>query len=366
DEIENGHHDNYCNHSSYGLPWESCQSFYPIEWDIVQFGDEFTNICQQGVLAMSNATKYIIFGQLIDFTIEQQRQEQEQGQEQEQKPEQGQDQEQKQNKIKNKNKSKQKTKEKQLLDCLFVYFASGLCKQCKKKLIIRKQRKQGQAEEQIALFMAMTDKAYKSIRSLTVTHAFDQLITFPVLPNLVHLALSHVKINACFKSINIKEMMPQLKTLDIENISTTTRDYCNWKKLLEVDMDDEAAFSLIQCSTSTHIPQNEKYFEIEFVNHLLRSCPNLLAFRYAFINAPTRTIEVPSTRVIEIPPTLEWVIMEQTNDTFWNSETYLQIDLSRCKRISGLQLSLLSFLIFLYIAKKIIIMYFYIIEIYLI
>ncbi|ETO29710.1 hypothetical protein RFI_07413, partial [Reticulomyxa filosa] len=97
-------------------------------------------------------------------------------------------------------------------------------------------------EEQLYLFIAMLNKAHKSIRALTVTDQFDQITVFPIFPNLVHLNLQDIKIGTCFKSINVKGLMPQLKTLKVKRLQIGLCKYCNWKQVIQAaelcDFDD--------------------------------------------------------------------------------------------------------------------------------
>ncbi|ETO08318.1 hypothetical protein RFI_29073, partial [Reticulomyxa filosa] len=188
------------------------------------------------------------------------------------------------------------------------------------------------AKEQINLFIAMLNKAHKSIRKLTVTHAFDQMIVFPVLPNLVHLELENIKIGSCFNSINVKESMPQLKTLQVNHLSTESCAYCNWKQVLEVV--ETCNFSDYNSSLSTFFPdpsfdcqQKQEPFEIKFLNHLLLSCPNLLAFYYFGEHENSEDI-------LEIPSTLEWLMIDGKQKR--NRPLCVRLDLSRCKRINKL------------------------------
>ncbi|ETO29609.1 hypothetical protein RFI_07512 [Reticulomyxa filosa] len=49
---------------------------YEINWCNIQIGDEFSQICIEGIDSLSNATRHIVFGQLVDFSIENENQNQ--------------------------------------------------------------------------------------------------------------------------------------------------------------------------------------------------------------------------------------------------------------------------------------------------
>ncbi|ETO23619.1 hypothetical protein RFI_13561, partial [Reticulomyxa filosa] len=191
------------------------------------------------------------------------------------------------------------------------------------------------AKGQLDSFIAMLNKAHKSIRALTVTNEFDQITAFPIFPNLVHLNLQNTKISSCFTSVNVKGLMPQLKTLEIERLQMGSCKYCNWKQVLEAveacDFNDDNASLLTPFShSSSWFLQNQDCVEIRFLNHLLLSCPNLLALYYF---GSHRTSE----ETLKIPATLEWLTIH--GDVMWNGPFSVRLDLSQCKHINGLSLS---------------------------
>ncbi|ETN99994.1 hypothetical protein RFI_37464, partial [Reticulomyxa filosa] len=250
---------------------------------------EFVYICREGQSAMSNATQYIISSEFIDFTNEDQRTNNEDGNGW--------------NIINLLNADDEI--EKNQLSAIFS------------KSILFWKEKMKYAKEQVDLFISMLNKAHKSIRALTISDAFDQITVFPVLPNLVHLNLSNIKISSCFKSIDVKGLMPQLKTLKVENLSK--EPYHNWKQILEApemcDFDDD--------NDSLWI-----FSEIEFLNSLILSCPNLLALYY--ISGQSNSEEM-----LKIPSTLEWLVIDEHN---WGGPYHIKLDLTQCKRINGLGL----------------------------
>ncbi|ETO30325.1 hypothetical protein RFI_06790 [Reticulomyxa filosa] len=272
----------------------------------LQVGDEFLYICKEGQLAMSNATQYIVFGELIDFTDENQNEKEISN-----------------NKSGNgwniidllrKNNEIEEQQLSAIIPNIFLFW--------KKKIKY--------AKEQIDLFIAMLDKARKSIQSLAVTNTFDQLIIFPILPNLIHLRLKHIKIGSCFNSINVKGLMPQLKTLTVEKLLIKSCTYCNWQQTLEAAGSCDFNHNNDSLSISSSFPsfdpqqkQQQDISEIKFLNYLLLSCPNLLAFSYIAVKInPEDTLKIPST--------VEWLRIEGQK-----SELCVQLDLSQCKCING-------------------------------
>ncbi|ETO35766.1 hypothetical protein RFI_01295, partial [Reticulomyxa filosa] len=290
-------------------------------WDNVQVGDEFTYICQEGVSAMSNATQYIVLGEYIDFTNE---------------------------KELNNNKIRNGWNIIDLLKADDEIEQNQLCEVFSKSCTFWK-KKIKYAKEQIDLFIAMLNKAHKSIWALAITHSFDQMTVFPVLPNLVHLTIEDININSCFNSINMKGLMPQLKTLAVYELSMGPCMYCNWEQVLkaaeECDFNDANDSLLASFSNSSSwIKQKQNCSQIKFLNHLLSSCPNLLALDFRFDKTDLEG-------VLEIPSTLEWLKICENVDLSspfaipLDSNSFVRIDLSQCKRINGLSLILFCFII---------------------
>ncbi|ETO29707.1 hypothetical protein RFI_07410, partial [Reticulomyxa filosa] len=160
------------------------------------------------------------------------------------------------------------------------------------------------------------------------------ITVFPIFPNLVHLNLQDIKIGTCFKSINVKGLMPQLKTLKVKRLQIGLCKYCNWKQVIQAaelcDFDDSKPLLIPFPHSSSWHQQNRDCSTIKFLNHLLLSCPNLLALYYF----GTHRI---SEEILEIPSTLEWLIIN--GDTGWHGPFSVRLDLSQCKHINGLSLS---------------------------
>ncbi|ETO11793.1 hypothetical protein RFI_25581, partial [Reticulomyxa filosa] len=249
-------------------------------WNDVQMGDEFVYICREGQSAMSNAVQYIVFGEFIDFTNEEQQE--------------------------SNNKDGNGWDIIDLLNADDAIEKNQLSALFSKSILFWKEKIK-YAKEQVDLFISMLNKAHKSIRALTISDAFDQITVFPVLPNLVHLNLSNIKISSCSKSIDVKGLMPQLKTLKVERLSE--EPYHNWKQMLEASETCVFDYSLGTVS------------EIEFLNNLILSCPNLLVLHYIS--------EQNCFGVLKISSTLEWLVID---------DPHIRLDLSQCKRINGLGL----------------------------
>ncbi|ETO26015.1 hypothetical protein RFI_11122 [Reticulomyxa filosa] len=293
----------------------------------IQLGDEFAYICQEGQLALSNAMQYIVFGEYVDFTNEEQQEEKEHEKESNNKTGNG------WNLIDllkaddeiEKNEFGEIFFKRYLLwkENLVIFFFVCLNKVEYIYVHIYIEIRKGTNN----LFVAMLNKAHKSIQALTMTHEFDQIMAFPVLPNLVHLNLKDIIISNCFSSINVNELMPQLKTLKVEGLSKQPCTYCNWKQAIEAvetyGSDENESFPV----PYSYFPYYERYdcSEIKFLNHCLLSCPNLLAFCYISGH------DTPE-EVLKIPSTLEWLMID-SNEQFANS---IQLDLSQCKHINGL------------------------------
>ncbi|ETO08650.1 hypothetical protein RFI_28737, partial [Reticulomyxa filosa] len=297
-------------------------------WDNVQVGDEFAHICQEGQSAMSNATQYIVLGEYVELTNEEKEHTQ------------------RTNEKESNNKASNgwniidllKADDEVEKNQLCEVFSKG-CLLWKEKIVIYlfyffffqlKRNKIKHAKRQLDLFIAMLNKAHKSIRELTITHAFDQMTIFPVLPNLIHLHLKDISISSCFESIDMKELMPQLKTLNVKNLSMTSCMYCNWKQRIEeaetCNSNDNDSLMTSVPPLSPRLQQNQNCSGIKFLNHLLLSCPNLLALYYYGTDE--------NSDILEIPSTLEWLLIYSM--PWWGGPLPIQLDLSRCKRINGL------------------------------
>ncbi|ETO06093.1 hypothetical protein RFI_31303, partial [Reticulomyxa filosa] len=273
-----------------------------INWHNVQIGDEFVQICREGMDSLSNAMQYIVFGQFVDFSIE--------------------------SKGTNANgwniydilRNDDTNKKKELTSLFEVNLANW-------KQNIRETKKGSNGMSEIIR------KGCDCIRSLTIKLAMPnyKMSAYPSFSNLFHLELNGLIFSQNAYWINSTKM-PCLRYVSVVDIifndaNTNALELEYAFDHLETSIIDESNVEHKHEINSMEIDHKftDGNEEIRFINFIFNACPNLLAF---FCQFTTSNRHIGCEGALHIPSHLEWLSVR-------NLPNNKLVDLSQCKKLSG-------------------------------
>ncbi|ETO03921.1 hypothetical protein RFI_33481 [Reticulomyxa filosa] len=194
------------------------------------------------------------------------------------------------------------------------------------------------------LLFEMINKGYKSIRSLEVTIGLPtyRMRQYPSFPHLVHLRLTRLYFDDKLEWINPTKF-PNLQCLTIEQLCFACNTMCFESLLMHIENDEtenqDLERKIYEQPKLVSLTFTSSSEEIELVNSILQLCPHLLALNYEYSGKSesmasdylheTKTY-IANEGLLQIPPTLEWLWIK-------NLPCSTSIDLSRCKRLSGIR-----------------------------